>query len=233
MTIQIDERACIGCGICAAMCPIGAIDLTELGNYTISRPADHELVMTTVTDGVQEYWLEQVRGHLRCSSSTRQEYIFRAMEIAQDFDQRSYYPLIESLFVAIGVNARRSQSGDVNYRVDMELPDPQQPLPVEIKSYSESPTITIKGIQQALENKLIISRNRELPSLTAASSLVVGHEYPADRSDVDELVCDIYCTYGISIGLISTRRLYEELLRVHIDGQVFDRRRLVDLRGRF
>ena len=47
------------------------------------------------------------------------------------------------------------------------------------------------------------------PSLRKTTSLVVGFELPADRSEVSKLIEDIYVTYSISVGVIDFNTLVQ------------------------
>ena len=68
-------------------------------------------------------------------------------------------------------------------------------------------------------------------TLPDSSSLVVALEYPPQRSDVSELIDDIFKTYNISIGLISIPKLVKLLFQTRLDGIIHKREILSKLRG--
>lgn len=221
---------CIGCGICAIRCPIGALSVGRSVNMvssTTKNVCDYDQPAPDVFDD----WIKDQFVRLCAASIDREHFVTRAMLAAKPLQGRHFYPLVRSLFRAIGVRAELSNPGDTSNRIDLLLPDATDPIPVEIKSASEVDVINIKSVQQALENKLAISRLTNKPRLGAASSLVVGFEYPPDRSGVLELIEDINYTFAIRIGLISLRSLYEIFLSVSLDGMEFDRAKIANLKG--
>jgi hypothetical protein len=124
----------------------------------------------------------------------------------------SFYPLIASLFTAAGLPSNSGAIGDTSNRIDAHIYHPKHSSPVEVKSPTEAGgVITLKAVQQALENKVVL-QTRQLetyPSEPETTSLVVGYTYPADRSDVGELVSDVRAVFGVSVGLLELRDLYE------------------------
>ncbi|WP_134773005.1 restriction endonuclease [Ornithinimicrobium flavum] len=154
-----------------------------------------------------------------------------AMGAAASLRAAHFYPLVGSLFKAIGVPAVVSNQGDTSNRIDLILTHPSDPIPVEVKSRTEVEAVNVKAIQQALENKLALARMSGHTTLSASSSLVVGFANPPARSGIRELLDDIESAYGIRIGIISLRRLYEILISVNITGQAFDRDILTSLKG--
>ncbi len=118
-----------------------------------------------------------------------------------------FYPAIEALFCFLGYNCEQSRVG-VNYqRMDALILDDNDSVPIEIKSPAEQQFISVKGVRQALENKIVLVGRKYAKSKWETTSLVVGYELPPDRSEVSNLVQDIYDTYKISIGVIDFRSL--------------------------
>ena len=118
-----------------------------------------------------------------------------------------FYPAVEALFRYLGYQCELSRVG-VNYqRMDALIKHTTQSIPIEIKSPGEEEFISVKGIRQALENKIVLMARKYAPSQWQTTSLVVGFELPADRSEVSNLVEDIYVTYDISVGVIDFHSL--------------------------
>ena len=224
------EQDCIGCGICGARCPVGAFGSSVDGRL-FTNPVPPQLEVVEASDDEFAKWIETATASTVTSSSDRAAFVNRGMAAAAPLLGRHFYPLVQSLFRAIGVPATMSNHGDTSNRVDLFLTDPVDPIPVEIKSRTEVDTINVKSVQQALENKLTVARQTGASSLSASSTLVVGYEYPPVRSGISELIDNIESAFGIRIGLVSLRRLYELVLTVNIDGQSFDRHRLANLKG--
>ena len=121
--------------------------------------------------------------------------------------QKEFYALITSLFRIIGYNSDTSRAG-VNYqRFDAWVELFGEKVPIEIKSPTEELALSTKSVRQALENKVIqISREHNGCS-SNYSSLIVGYNLPNVRSDVWNLIDDIYYTYKIKVGLLDVRTL--------------------------
>lgn len=136
-------------------------------------------------------------------------------------NQMVFYPLVAAIFRLLGFSCEASRRG-VNYnRADAMLFHPEGCIPIEIKSPGEETEISVKGVRQALENKIILlSRGRKgYPVSAATTSLVVGFNTPNMRSEVHELIEDIYNVYGFSIGVIDFRSLLKMAIPVVINGR--------------
>ncbi len=119
----------------------------------------------------------------------------------------------------MGINATAGAMGDVASRIDVILRDANEPVPAEVKSYTEVQQINVKSIQQALENKLTMARQTNAAALDEVSTLAIGWQYPADRTGIDVMIKDAEHAYGISIGLVSVPALYAAAAS-HIAGLV-------------
>ena len=133
-----------------------------------------------------------------------------AERIAQKFgttNKGDFYPLVASLFRIIGLDCEASRPG-INYqRWDAIIKDPAKSIPIEIKSPGEEPFISVKGVRQAMENKIILLARKQFATTIDTTSLVVGFNPPNDRSEVFDLVKDIKKAFGITIGVIDFRSL--------------------------
>ncbi|WP_322080356.1 hypothetical protein, partial [Burkholderia cenocepacia] len=104
--------------------------------------------------------------------------------------------------------------GGQNYeRADAIILDDKRSIPIEIKSPGEEPEISVKGVRQALENKIVLLSRNSYPTDRESTSLVVGFNPPNDRSEVHELVEDIRRAFDIRVGVIDFRSLLS--LAVH------------------
>ncbi len=228
------SNACIGCGLCAMRCPVGAVSLLDDEASVaplVSSPIDSDGCYEPVE--VHEF-LERRRSQsstVRWDLSGMERSLNRLSAVARPLKQGDFYPLVASLFSIAGFPVWQPVQGDTNNRIDLILVDALDSLPVEVKSQTEVAVINVKSIQQALENKIILDQREFLPSINSSSSLVVGYAYPPARSDVTELVDDIYMAFGINIGLISIRALYELAIQHVVSGDPPPRSLLNSLRG--
>lgn len=118
-----------------------------------------------------------------------------------------FYPLVANLFCTIGFDCRVSRGGQNYERADAIILDPNRCIPIEIKSPGEETEISVKGVRQALENKVVLLSRKGYPTDIETTSLVVGYNPPNDRSEVHELIEDIREAYNVRIGVIDFRSL--------------------------
>ncbi len=124
-------------------------------------------------------------------------------------EQNVFYPAVADLFRFLGHDCICSRAG-VNYqRMDALIRHATESIPIEIKSPAEQQFISVKGVRQALENKVVLLSRKYVPTLPSTTSLVVGYELPNDRSEVANLIEDIFYTYQIAIGVFGFRSLVE------------------------
>lgn len=124
-----------------------------------------------------------------------------------------FYPLVANLFCILGFDCRVSRGGQNYERADAIILDSARSIPIEIKSPGEETEISVKGVRQALENKVVLLSRKSYPTDFDTTSLVVGFNPPNDRSEVHELVVDIYKAFNIRVGVIDLRSLL--ILAVH------------------
>ena len=67
--------------------------------------------------------------------------------------------------------------------------------------------LSVKAIRQALENKIILLSRKPFPTTFDLSSMAIGFNAPNKRSDVYQLIEDIYQTYSINIAIADMRDL--------------------------
>ena len=92
-------------------------------------------------------------------------------------------------------------------RWDAFIIHPSDSVPIEIKSPGEEQCISVKGIRQALENKIILLSRTTAPCRRETTSLVVGYLIPNDRAEVADLISDIHGAFNITIGIVDFRSL--------------------------
>lgn len=124
-----------------------------------------------------------------------------------------FYPLIANLFCVFGFDCRVSRGGQNYERADAIILDSKRSIPIEIKSPGEETEISVKGVRQALENKVVLLSRKSYPTDVETTSLVVGFNPPNDRSEVHELVGDIRKAFNVRVGIIDFRSLLS--LAVH------------------
>lgn len=145
--------------------------------------------------------------------------------------QFEFYEAIAALFRIIGFDAQASRAGQNSSRFDAIITHETQSIPIEIKSPTEERNLSVKGIRQALENKIVIESRKEYPSTRATSSFLVGYLYPNERSEVHDLLKYIKNYYDVSIAVISFEELMKLAFIKHLNPQAFDEEIIFNLFG--
>lgn len=226
----IISSSCFGCGLCAVACPTGAITISKDGKAEVglnSFPIDIQ-----VSDKSQwEKWISDKlqldnldKNHI---SSTAEYLANKCMELKGTH----FYKTIESILRLLGYDARMSNLGDTSNRIDLIIRSTKGNVPVEIKSYTETPTVNWKSVQQAVENKLLISRLDGNELMTPLSSLVIGFSYPNERTGIEKHIIEIEEAFGIRVGIVSLARLWELLLVRNYSRDNFNSIDLTKIRG--
>lgn len=149
----------------------------------------------------------------------------------RDSDLYSFYPLVVVILKILGFKNVYSRQGDNGARWDAIVIDDEKSIPIEMKSPKEIPHISIKAIQQALENKIILLSRKTYITDKKTTSLAIGYYLPNERAEVNALISDIKNTYGYSIGVIDLKSLLSIAVSIVIDGKTFDKRYFYELEG--
>jgi len=122
--------------------------------------------------------------------------------------QADFYPLVADLLSFIfDSDATTSPAGNNNMRYDVIIKDDKYSIPVEVKSPTEEIMLSVKAIRQALENKILLLSRKPFPTTFDICSMAIGFNVPNKRSDVYQLIEDIYETYKINIAIADMKDL--------------------------
>lgn len=122
--------------------------------------------------------------------------------------QTDFYPLVADMLSFIfEKKATTPQAGNNNLRYDVIIEDNVYSIPVEVKSPTEEVMLSVKAIRQALENKVILLSRKPYNSTYEICSMAIGYKVPNKRSDVYQLIEDIFNTYKINIAITDMRDL--------------------------
>lgn len=147
--------------------------------------------------------------------------------------QTEFYPLVTHLFQILGFESDYSRAG-VNYqRWDACVWAGEYALPIEIKSPTEEIMLSTKAVRQAMENKVILLSRGGLETQKDLTSLVVGNRLPNERSEMSNLIDDVFKAYGLRLGVIDLTTLGHLALRAVKEGVTIEEEQLSQLRGFF
>lgn len=130
--------------------------------------------------------------------TNKDDFISNLCERYRTADKSTFYPFVHSLFMAMGVDCY----GEVG-RID-GLFEYKGIIPAEIKSFTETAAYNMKGARQAMENKIIVSKE---PSELEYASLLVGYYHPKSTSEIQEFIDAVYQELGIKIIAFDIRTL--------------------------
>lgn len=216
---------CFGCGLCALRCPYGAVAVVD--DRAISPPA----MAPEFVDATEQEFQNFDRELTRTFNGDIEKSVQQLVRAAAMTGKYAFYGLVAGLLTSIGIPTVLGNPGDTSSRFDAIAPDAAESMPIEVKSPTESQYLTIKSVQQALENKVVMTARAFAPTTRETSTLAVGYMYPADRSDVVRLINDIFDTYGISVGMIDLASLYRLVMRRLWLGETVDVSAIRHLRG--
>ena len=153
-----------------------------------------------------------------------------AMRHAKD-NQSAFYPLVAALFRIIGFECRTSRRG-VNYdRADAMIVDAENSIPIEIKSPGEETELSVKAIRQAVENKVILLSRKQFFTTPTTTTLAIGFNPPNERSEVRELIDNVYRAYGFNVGVLDIRSLAALALAAAQSGSRLELNGFMNMRG--
>ena len=155
----------------------------------------------------------------------------RFVETRREDSQTEFYPLISSLFRIIGYESETSRAGANYQRWDGSVWLLGKAVPIEIKSPREELSLSTKALRQAVENKVILLSRESLPTKRKHTSLIVGYQIPNDRSELSNLIDDVYNTYRFNIGVLDLYSLVVLALRAITRSLKVDEKQLAYLRG--
>lgn len=138
------------------------------------------------------------------SSDKTVNFFYKEFEHA---NKEVFYPLVADLLCIMGFNCKVSRGGQNYERADAIILDDKYSIPIEIKSPGEELEISVKAIRQALENKIIFLSRQQYQTDNETTSLAIGYNPPNARSEVFELIEDIYKTFSFNIGVLNFKDL--------------------------
>lgn len=129
------------------------------------------------------------------------------LELHENDSKDVFYPFVHTLLTIIGMECL----GEVG-RMDAMCMYKGHIIPAEIKSRTETPTYNIKGLRQAIENK-VLAWNPTIESDLEYSTLVVGYDHPQSDALVRDFIERAFEKWGIKIIAINLRSLISLCIR--------------------
>ena len=206
---EIDNTACIGCGICAARCPVGAIYYNG-HNVGVSRRRDERYTRRVVYSPAA---IERQKKQLDVVKKIAWRHQFRkeSMEAMADIygvlsrvDGRSMVPnlIVRNLLICLGYKCAISRSGDVYTRMDAVYSgkaDWNKTLGVVEVEFGRDTLDASRGIL----DDIAVLHSRSHIDKNTNSALVVCLSFPNKRQGYFQVIKDIKNVLGLEIQTLS------------------------------
>lgn len=208
-TPEIDNTACIGCGLCASRCSVGAIYFTDKGLnvYKIRN----EQFMTQITYNPEG--VEKQQNQLKIVKSIFWQHRFRKeSELAlasiyqslSHVDGRSMIPnlLVRNILICLGYNCAISRMGDVYTRMDAVYSG-------SINNKTALGVIEVEFGRDTLDasrsilDDIAVLHSRSHINADDNSALVVCLAFPNKRQGYFQVIKDIKNVLGLEIQTVS------------------------------
>jgi hypothetical protein len=188
--------------------------------FVAEQPSDYKLESNFISEVRYMASLYQIQDIIECFFNKCQAY-----------KKEDFYGFVGEMFNAIGLNCLVTRHG-INYeRWDAIIDEKVDSIPIEIKSPTEEMNISVKGIRQALENKIILLSRKSYPSTEKSTSLLVGNLLPNQRAEVADLIKSIKREYGIKIGVIDLTSLLRLSVQTILSKKMVDLNSIREMEG--
>lgn len=159
----------------------------------------------------------------KATGSNREELASELLARHRNSSKELFYPFVHSLLNAIGLDCK----GEVA-RFDALIEYEGVAIPVEIKSCTETPVYNLKGVRQAIENKILAYKNKNDLSY---ASLLIGYSQPKSAVEIQELIDAAYSELNVKIVVLDMASLVRMCIRVVWDQQSIDFHKLLKGHG--
>lgn len=185
----IDSTDCIGCGLCAARCPYGAISMDPDGVAVVQ--GDDPDGITHITDtSVGPHVMLSRSGMLNALTA---RFARQMPTIIADLTDSQGTLLVRNMLTAVGVKASIRRKGDTNVRIDGVLRTSADQIGVfEL----ETGTTVLESPRALLEDIAVLHGRFGVP-VAAITPVSVILALPSVRSEYYRVIDDIASVFGI------------------------------------
>lgn len=227
----VDEALCVGCGICVARCPVGAIHLDpDSAVAVISEPtSEYELQELTFNEFIseREVLARAIRsedapyadaGRVRNQIRRINEHLVRGNE------QRTFRLLARNGFLTLGYAARLKNPGDNNAFAELVVGEGENVILLEIETGGD----TLDAFRRSMSG-VAVARSRYGVSPEQIAAGVVLDRLPNERVDYYEAVKNAAARIGVELRslpvaalLLGIRSCDDRLIRFLLNTAVAD-----------
>ncbi|MFH1579757.1 MAG: 4Fe-4S binding protein [Thermoplasmatota archaeon] len=204
---------CIGCGLCAARCPVGAIHIDRIKRVAVvSRETGGVFVAASGDSGPKET-LEHIRslsresGPPEISSKFLIDLLGRLQECGADTPNFENH-FTRNLLIQLGIPCKMRRVGDQNLRMDLFAEKEGSVLVAEVDFNPQNLVATPRGIL----DDVAVLHSRHGVELHSIVPIVFCNRFPNKRSDYYEIMKDIRVITGVRPHTVSVCALLVMML---------------------
>ncbi len=189
--VQIDKQDCVGCGLCIAACPLGAIYLDE-NKLAVIEHDNHIFEKSENAQSLGCIGSDVYANPVIDENSELIESIIERIKLRGD-NKLSLNRMVQNLLANVGVTCQLTRQGDVNLRMDGLglIEEKTIVIEIELDTNLDAPRDILDDIA------VYCSRYNE--SLDNVEGLIVSSHLPNKRTEYWELFSDIRNVLGLSI----------------------------------
>lgn len=188
--IVIDEKKCIGCGLCVASCPVGAIYLKG-GKAKVSHADKEELdILSVDTAGIQKQqrFLDEndISDKVGIIQKESERIIGNICDEIKRMSQEEQNILARNLLIKLGNHATLARQGNVYMRMDGFYSNKKQSGVVEIETGAD-----MLDVPRAILDDVAVANVRYGVDKNKDHPLVIVLSLPNKRTDYWQVLKDI------------------------------------------
>jgi ferredoxin len=197
--VAVDSGLCIGCGLCVARCPYGALSLTGTGKAIVHTDDPRRLVQNepTLRDDYPHPHKYGSIGHIVGPA------LAALPESMPKLGDTRAALLIRNAFNELGVPCKSRRRGDTNMRIDAVAAFPDAKIAVIEVELSNA---SVESPRALLEDVAIMHSRYGVPLLSIYPISLVP-VLPAGRSDYYRVIDDIETILGLRCRTITVAAL--------------------------
>lgn len=216
---RIDPNNCIGCGLCVARCPVGALSLTSasetpvklelLTEYVILGDSEALKFRADLAKKVVTVW-PPVNAMERQVHHVRKKLLERGHQGAQTVNNLTRH-LVRNTFVAMGARVALRNQGANSLSCELIAEDSNRTILVEISTTDD----TLDAFRRLLSGAARALGRQGLKKSQIALMLVVPR-LPNNRVDLYRLISDVHRYLGLTFFLVPLPALTFATLRGNV-----------------
>lgn len=224
--IEIDDEACIGCGLCACACPVGAISILQ--NKAVVSKVEGENYIKKM-EVSPESIVEQEKCLTKFSDIKKtgvvileDNHVLKSMLKTIPFlNQELQNVFVRNILILLGNKATVSRKGNVYMRLDGFYENKNQHGVIEVETGTDS-----LDVSRAILDDIAVLNTRFGILKENNKPLAICLNFPNKRTDYWQVVKDIKVITGIEIQTITIEALlillWNNILLTDVQGFYID-----------